>query len=247
MKKTIRVLSRAISPVLVSAVAAGVVVAQQTRPSNEAVAVLSGNWAGRIGDEVRGQDVLWRFERTSSGEIEGFMGPAATGSATFPMQNITFDGSALSFTVDSQNGRFAGKIAKGQATGSWMGGKWRPVNLTRSALDRPDGATAAAGPTARLIGRWEIRQGDTREGPPATYLRFALGASGELLGFTGAMPETITTPLAEVSLKGSILTFRVASPGPAVRRFTGEISGSAGTGTVFEGAELPITMDKTSR
>ena len=98
-----------------------------------------------------------------------------------------------------------------------------------------------------MIGRWEIRQGDTREGPPATYLRFVLGASGELLGFTGGAPEAITTPLAEVSLNGSILTFRVPSPGPAVTRFTGDISGDAGAGSVFEGAELSITMDKTSR
>ena len=247
MKKMIRTLSRAVPAVLVAAVAASVVVAQQTRASDEAVAVLSGNWAGRIGDAVRGQDVLWRFERTSSGELAGFMGPAATGSATIPMQNIAFDGSALSFAVESQNGRFVGKIVRGQATGTWMGGQWRSVNLTRSALDRPDGATADGGPIARVIGRWEIRQGDTREGPPATYLRFALSASGELLGFTGGMPEAITTPLAEVSLNGSILTFRVPSPGPAVRRFTGDISGGAGAGTVFEGAELPITMDKTSR
>jgi hypothetical protein len=245
MKKITRMLSRAVPSVLVTAVAASVVVAQQTRPSDEAVAVLSGNWAGRIGDGVIGQDVLWRFERTSPGGLAGFMGPAATGTATFPMQNIAFDGTALTFTVDSQNGRFAGTIARGQATGTWMGGKWRSVNLTRSALDRPDGSTADGGPITRLIGRWEIRQGDTREGPPATYLRFALGTSGELLGFTGGAPETITTPLAEVSLNGSILTFRVPSPAPAVRRFTGDIS--AGGGTVFEGAELPITMDKTSR
>jgi hypothetical protein len=234
-------------PLLVTALAASVVVAQQTPPSDGAVAVLSGNWAGRIGDAVRGQDVLWRFERTPSGELEGFMGPAATGSANFPMENIAFDGSALSFTVDSQNGRFAGKIVSGQATGTWMGGQWRSVNLTRSTLDQPDGSTADGGPNTRPIGRWEIRQGDTREGPPAAYLRFALGASGELLGFTGSTPGTITTPLAEVSLNGATVTFRVPSPAPAVRRFTGEISGSAGAGTLFEGAELPITMDKTSR
>ena len=74
-----------------------------------------------------------------------------------------------------------------------------------------------------------------------------LGASGEVLGFTGGAPEAITTPLAEVSLNGSSLTFRVPSPAGAVTRFAGEISGSAGAGTVFEGAELPITMDKTSK
>ena len=103
-------------------VAASVVVGQQTLPSDEVVAVLRGAWAGRIGDAVRGQDVLWRFDQTSSGQLAGFMGPAATGSATFPMQNIAFDGSALSFTVDSQNGRFVGRIVRGQATGTWMGG-----------------------------------------------------------------------------------------------------------------------------
>ena len=169
-------LSRVIPSVLVAALAARVVVAQQARPSDEVVAVLRGDWAGRIGDAVRGQDVLWRFDQTSPGQLAGFMGPAATGSATFPMQNIAFDGSALTFTVDSQNGRFVGRIVRGQATGTWMGGRWRSVNLTRSALDRPDGASST--PIARVIGRWEIRQGDTREGPPATYLRFVLGASG---------------------------------------------------------------------
>jgi len=258
MKTIVRILSRAVLSVLVTAVAASVVVGaisapgaaaarQQTRLSDEAVAVLSGAWAGRIGDAVRGQDVLWRFDQTSSGQLAGFMGPAATGSATFPMQNIAFDGSALSFTVDSQNGRFVGRIVRGQATGTWMGGRSRSVNLTRSALDRPDASTADGRPIARVIGRWEVRQGDTREGPPATYLRFVLGASGELLGFTGGAPEAITTPLAEVSLNGSILTFRVPSPAGAVTRFTGDISGDAGAGSVFEGAELSITMDKTSR
>ena len=257
MKTIVRILSGAVLSVLVTAVAASVVRATsapgaaaarpQTRLSDEAVAVLSGAWAGRIGDAVRGQDVLWRFDQTSSGQLAGFMGPAATGSATFPMQNIAFDGSALSFTVDSQNGRFVGRIVRGQATGTWMGGRSRSVNLTRSALDRPDASTADGRPIARVIGRWEVRQGDTREGPPATYLRFVLGASGELLGFTGGAPEAITTPLAEVSLNGSILTFRVPSPAGAVTRFTGDISGDAGAGSVFEGAELPITMDKTSR
>ena len=244
MKTNVRILSRAIPSVLVTALAASVVVGQQTRPSDEAVAVLSGAWAGRIGDAARGQDVIWRFERTSSGGLAGIMGPAA-GSAAFPMQNIVFDGSALSFTVESQNGRFVGKIAGGQATGTWMGGRSRSVNLTRSALDRSDGASST--PIARVIGRWEVRQGDTRDGLPATYLRFALGASGELLGFTGGAPDAIATPLAEVSLNGSNLTFRVPSQAGAVTRFTGDISGDAGAGTVFEGAELPITMDKTSR
>ena len=244
MKTIVPALSRAVLSVLVTAVAASVGIAQQTQLSDETIAVLSGAWAGRIGDADRGQDVIWRFERTSSAGLAGIMGPAA-GSAAFPMQNIVFDGSALSFAVPSQNGRFAGKIAGGQATGTWMGGRSRSVNLTRSALDRPDGA--ASTPIARVIGRWEVRQGDTRDGPPATYLRFALGASGELLGFTGGAPDAITMPLAEVSLNGSILTFRVPSPAGAVTRFTGEVSGDAGAGTVFEGAELPITMNKTSR
>ena len=105
-------------------VAANVVVGQQTPPSDEAIAVLSGAWAGRIGDAAMGQDVVWRFERTSSGGLAGILGPAA-GSASFPMQNIAFDGSALSFTVPSQNGRFVGRIVRGQATGTWMGGRSR--------------------------------------------------------------------------------------------------------------------------
>lgn len=247
MKQTIRVLSRAIASVLLTAVTATVAFAQQTRPSNEAVAVLSGNWAGRIGDEVIGQDVLWRFDQTTSGEVEGFMGPAATGSATIPMQNIALDASAFSFSVDSQNGRFVGRIVRGQATGTWRGGRWRSVNFTRSALERPDGAAMDGTPMAGMIGLWEIRQGDRREGPPAAYLRFLLGASGELLGLTGAVRETITTPLSELRLNESVLTFRVPSAGAAVRRFTGGISGDAGAGTLFEGVELPLTMDKTGR
>ena len=99
MKTIVRILSRAVSSVLVTVVVASVVVGatsapgaaaarQQTRLSDEAVAVLSGAWAGRIGDAVRGQDVLWRFDQTSSGQLAGFMGPAATGSATIPIQNI---------------------------------------------------------------------------------------------------------------------------------------------------------------
>ena len=58
MKTIVRILSRAVPSVLVTAVAASVVVGQQTLPSDEVVTVLRGAWAGRIGDAVRGQDVL---------------------------------------------------------------------------------------------------------------------------------------------------------------------------------------------
>jgi hypothetical protein len=238
----------ALFTLLVAAVAGATAVAQQAALAPAAKVALAGEWAGRIAiDATRGQDVLWRFDLTSSGDLLGFMGPAAAGTAQIPMQNIAYDGQVLSFAVESQSGAFAGTISRGQVTGTWRQGQWRAVNLTRSVTGQPDGSAAVNGPLAIVIGRWEIRQGDRRDGPVTTYLRFAQDVSGALVGFAGSTPDAIDTPLSGVGLEGSTLTFNGSSQGPTVRRFTGDISGDAGAGSVFEGVEARIAMDKTGR
>lgn len=244
MKTTLAV---ALQSLLLALIPAGAVVAQQSTLSEEAIAALAGNWSGTIVvDPTVSQDVLWRFDRSASGELFGFMGPATMGTATIPMQNIASDAVDLSFTVDSQYGRFLGRISEGEATGTWTQGQSGSVTLTRSEADGPPDAGQDGGPYSIVLGRWEGRQGGNPNGAPMAFFRFELGDAGELIGFAGDSPEATNTPLGSVALTGSELTFEAPAQAPSIRRFSGDISEDAATGVWFQGIEASITMRKTA-
>ncbi|MEX1257249.1 MAG: hypothetical protein WEG36_06500 [Gemmatimonadota bacterium] len=194
---------------LLAVIPAHTVVAQQQALTEEAVVALTGEWSGTIVvGPTLSQDVRWRFERTSSGEFLGFMGPVAMGAPTIPMQNITSEGVTLRFAVNSQNAEFVGSISDGAATGTWRQGQWGSAILTRPDPDTGRDALPSGGAYSMVLGQWAGRPGESPDGPPNTYFRFELGDAGELIGFAGDTPGTITTPLANVVLMGSELSFQ---------------------------------------
>lgn len=238
-------LAAALSSLLLAVIPAKALVAQQPTLSEDAIAGLTGSWSGTIVvDQTISQDVGWLFERAASGELVGYMGPTAMGTPTIPMQNLASDGEELRFTVDSQYGEFIGRMSAGEATGMWRQGQSGPVTLTRAGVGQDD-PDSNGGPYSPVVGRWEGRQGGSPDAQPMAYFRFALGDSGELIGFAGDAPEATTTPLQNVELTGSQLTFQAPAPAPSIRRFTGDISGDAAAGTWFQGIEAQITMKRT--
>lgn len=235
----------AVLAILLTAPLAQPSAAQQAPLSDEAVAALTGEWSGTIlVSPAVSQDVRWRFERTPSGELRGFMGPADMGAPSIPMQSIVSEGGALRFTVTSQGGEFIGTISEGVAAGTWRQGQRQAVILTRSGSDAGGGAPPSGGANSAILGQWEARPAASPDGPPRTYFRFELGDAGELIGFTGDTPGTVTTPLSEVELVGTEWSFRVPADAPAVRRITAELSGDAATGGAFMGIEAALTMRK---
>ncbi len=108
-----------------------------SKPSEEATAPILGEWKGTIGGaDAPAQDIVWRFELSDTGELVGFMGPAARGIATIPMQDIMMRDSELSFSVDSQGGRYEGHISEDGVVGTWSQGRSASLSMDRKTADK---------------------------------------------------------------------------------------------------------------
>lgn len=88
--------------------------------SEALLANVLGGWSGTITrGETPVQAIVWRFESSKPGKVIGFIGPAAQGVATIPMQNILITETALSFNVNDASGEFSGRFSDNGLEGSW--------------------------------------------------------------------------------------------------------------------------------
>ena len=93
------------------------------------IAVILGGWEGNmVINESKSVGILWRFEKTKQGKLNGFMGPVSKGVADIPMQSIVVNDTLLSFEIHSE-GSYLGKISKSGINGTWTSKSGRQINL----------------------------------------------------------------------------------------------------------------------
>ena len=99
--------------------------------SDEIAALVVGNWEGSIAGSF---GVIWRFELSSTGTLLGFMGPAAQGIPTLPMQQLVVKDTEINFTISGQ-GDYVGSVTDAGIAGLWHddeGALQAPLEMTRA-------------------------------------------------------------------------------------------------------------------
>ncbi len=107
--------------------------AQAQTLSDKSISHIAGKWEGNLViNESKSVGILWRFEKTDQGELNGFMGPASKGVATLPMQDIKLTDSTFNFSIHSE-GSYSGKISDTGINGTWSskGGKQLVLYMVR--------------------------------------------------------------------------------------------------------------------
>ena len=93
--------------------------AQETSLNKNNNTNIEGKWEGNIViNEQKSVGILWSFKTTKEEQLNGYMGPVSKGVATIPMQKLTINKNAISFTIQSQ-GSFSGLISKTGIKGIW--------------------------------------------------------------------------------------------------------------------------------
>ena len=203
--------------------------------SQEGANSVTGEWEGSLGDSF---GVLWRFERSDTGALIGFMGPATQGVATLPMQNLVIADSALSFTIATQ-GSYSGQISSAGIAGTWTndaGVVATPLTMNRRVAPEPVSDEIAAG----VVGNWEGSLGGSFD----VVWRFELSSTGTLVGFMGPAAQGIATlPMEKLVVTEAELSFTISGQGD----YSGQVSetGIAGTWHDDEGVqEAPLEMTR---
>ncbi len=196
---------------------------------------VTGEWEGILGDSF---GVLWRFERSDTGALIGFMGPATQGVATLPMQNLAIVDSRLSFTIATQ-GSYAGQISAAGIAGTWTndaGVVETPLTMSRRVPPDPVSEEIASG----VVGNWEGSLGDSFD----VIWRFELSSIGTLVGFMGPAAQGIPTlPMQQLVVKDTEINFTISGQGDYVGSVTE--AGIAGVWHDDEGAlEAPLEMTR---
>ncbi len=79
---------------------------------------LIGEWTGVMSFGSRSLDIQWRFERTNSGQLIGYMGQVDRGGARISMDNLIVTDNELNFTINGE-GSYAGQISATEVVGTW--------------------------------------------------------------------------------------------------------------------------------
>ena len=96
--------------------------------SKEAMDQLLGKWQGKLGPLT----MIFRFEKTDSGDFVGFLDVPEQGVKGMPITAATFADGQLTIKEKMANAEYSGQLSGNSLVGEWkQGGRGNPLTLTK--------------------------------------------------------------------------------------------------------------------
>ena len=205
------------------------------KPEVSTLKPLVGEWVGELVPPA-GQKItaVLRFEMSKDGKFAGFADIPEQGQSGIPLSDVVLEGDDVTLKIAGGQASYAGKLAGNKIEGAVkQGGQDMKLNLTKGKYEIP-GVALPPEDMKRLLGLWLGKYAPG--GPNHTVVwTFDKRADGKLKG-TAAAPEATpqVLPIADLSLKGDQLTFKIPGAGA---EFTGKLGEGTLSGTFKAGGK----------
>jgi hypothetical protein len=218
--------------------------APYTKPvmSEADMALLEGEWVGKLQVPAGALTLVFRFEKNAAGELAGFIRSPDQGGNEAPASDIELADGMLSLKVPAAQIDIKGKLEGTQFTGEFKQGPGTmPLTLSKGKYEAPKYVlTLGKEVMDQLAGVWN-GEFETPMGTLTVIYRFESNAAGEYVGSRSSPDQGGSgVPIMEATLADGSLTLKTADGA-----FTGKITGDTITGTVTNPmGSIPLTVTK---
>ena len=214
--------------------------------SDEAMALLLGQWHGKAQLPGVSIDIIFNFERNEAGEFVGNTQQGDTSSPKVALADISFENNELFFRVPQARAEYRATLVNGAFNGGLKQGPQDiPLNIVKGEFVAEKITLALTDADyEKLAGEWSGTLAPP--GAPSALtlvMSFTRDASGAIVG-TFRSPQQGNTQLkiTTATLTGTTLAVELKLP-PA--KFSGELDGTSITGNWTQGpGTLPLTLTK---
>lgn len=212
------------------------------------IALLSGQWVGKLAAPVGELTIVFNLEPDANGGLAGSIDSPDQGARGIEISNIEFTDGALSFRVPRIRGEYQAAVEGDAMTGTWSQGQPQPLplNMTRGEFTP---TVASLNLTTEemdeLRGTWSGTL-TTPNGSLDIAIRFEDLEGGGSAGYLDVPAQGIDgMPLSTVGYADDKrLTVAILSIGAA---FAGDVSGNEAVGEWTQGpAAIPLTLSRTA-
>jgi hypothetical protein len=198
--------------------------------------LLIGKWYGDLED----QTLEISFERTASGDLNGFIGSPNQESKGMSITEANLTDGKLTLIAKATNAEFSGQLTENEMTGEWKQmGRKMPLSLKKGVytpkvfkLTMPEEAVGL------LSGKWQGKLDSL-----TVIFRFEKTDQGDFVGFLDSPDQGAKDiPITEAVLKDGMLTLKVKT---ARAEYYGQLSGNELAGEWTQGGmSKPLSLTK---
>lgn len=199
--------------------------------------ILSGPWNGKL-DIPQGPlktiTVVLRFEKTTQGDIVGFMDAPDQGRSGLPITGASVVDGAFNFKISGAQVEYQGQLSDDGMVGEWKQmGRGLPLTLKKGKAQIKKLSLSRTA-IEQLSGRWEGRV-DTQQGTLRVVFRFERTDQGDALGYVDSPDQGSTNvPISEAQLEDGNFTLKVSG---LMVEYKGKLSGDTITGQLTQGGK----------
>ena len=219
---------------------------QEPTLSPEYIDLLMGRWQGKLDSPVADFTMVFRFEKSDSGDLVGFLDVPAQAAQDIPISDIIMVDGSLTLKIKLAMSEYKATWSGTEFEGKWIqGGQEIPLVLRKGGTAPIDRLTLSKASFDRLAGPWNgelaIPQGPLKA--ITVVLRFEKTAQDDMIGFMDAPDQGRSgLPITEASLEGGIFNFKIAG---AQVEYKGQLSEEGMIGEWKQmGRGLPLTLKK---
>lgn len=192
---------------------------------------ISGVWAGSL-QVAPDTSIAVHFTLSrENGQWQAVLNSPDVGAIkNMPASSVRFDGTALDIEVAALSGSYAGRLAGGSFTGEWR----QPGSNIPMSLEPYTAAVLSDEAVAVLLGSWNGKL--VAPGVSFTIMiAFSRNEAGAVIGtLTNVDAGNQQTAMSDITLEGSVFTFRVPQ---AQAEYRGSLEGDSITGQLRQGPQ----------
>jgi hypothetical protein len=214
--------------------------------SDEAIALLEGQWHGKMQAPGMQIALVFTFERNDAGELTGTMQQIEMSDAKVPLGDITLENNELFFRVPQARAEFRGAFADGGFTGSVkQGPQDMPLAIEKGEYVAAKITLALTDADYdKLAGEWTGTLSPPGAPTSLTLIMSIKRNADGAIAVTMRSPQqgNVELKVTEAALVGSTYTAGTSVP---AAKFSGELDGTTLTGTWTQGPNaLPLVFTK---
>jgi len=185
---------------------------EEPKLSPEAIDMLLGRWQGKLQHPAADFTFVFRFEKSDTGDLAGFLDIPAQGARGIAVNEILMDKGNLTLKLNAAAAQYKATFADNRFDGKWIQSAQEiPLSLERAGEEEMAPLDISQDSYGKLSGHWNGKLTIPQASITVTMvLRFEKDEQGGIFGFRDSPDQGVSgIPIAEAKLDNGGFSFKM--------------------------------------
>ena len=188
----------------------------EAKLSQASMDTLRGRWQGKLDSPLADFMIVFRFEKSDTGDFVGFMDVPAQGARGIPISDIALDNGDLTLEINPIASTYKATFADNRFKGKWLqAGQEIPLTLEKGGKEEIHRLALSEASLEAISGHWNGKLTIPQASMTITIvLRFEKTDQGDIIGFLESPDQGASAiPITEAELDNGAFIFKVKGRG----------------------------------